>query len=353
MRLEVAVKKQFPGGFCADFSFVLENGRCGIFGPSGSGKTTLMHMLAGLLAPDSGRISLDGKVLFDSLAGVNIAPEKRKIGIVFQHARLFPHLNVKQNLLFGQKRLPARERVIDPAELVEILRLGSLLKRSVISLSGGERQRVALARTILASPHLILLDEPLSGLDGSLKSQVMVCLQQVFARFSIPFLFISHSLEEMRLMSEQVLLVEKGCLREIVAVENLAGATFFDGSNGPDNLLFLSAPEKSGQLTKYFWGKLPVLVAQPLEAGEGYFVLSPKNIVLLKEQIAGISCENMLSAVVRSIEEKGVFATIELDCAGQTLWAETSAQTVRLLGLAPADKLTAAFCVCAVQKRNF
>ena len=132
--IDVDVTKRFSG-FTAHFSFSVASGRCGVFGPSGSGKTTLMYMLAGLLAPDSGKIVLNGNVLFDHLKRVNVAPEQRRIGIVFQHARLFPHMNVKQNLLFGRKRLPARERVIEPEQLVDILRLDSLLKRSVGSLS--------------------------------------------------------------------------------------------------------------------------------------------------------------------------------------------------------------------------
>ncbi|PIE73491.1 MAG: molybdenum ABC transporter ATP-binding protein, partial [Deltaproteobacteria bacterium] len=254
--IDVDVKKRFSGGFTAHFSFFVDNGRCGVFGPSGSGKTTLMYMLAGLLTPDSGKIVLNGEVLFDHLAGINIAPEKRRIGIVFQHARLFPHMDVRQNLLFGQKRLPACERIIEPAELVDILNLKTLLNRSVCSLSGGERQRVALARTILANPRLILLDEPLSGLDGSLKYQVIPYLRQVFARFSIPFLFISHSVEEMRLMTEQILLVAGGRVSEIVAVENLACKASDDSSRGYGNLLFLTAPKRSGQLMKYHWGEL-------------------------------------------------------------------------------------------------
>ncbi len=348
--IDVDVTKRFSG-FTAHFSFSVASGRCGVFGPSGSGKTTLMYMLAGLLAPDSGKIVLNGNVLFDHLKRVNVAPEQRRIGIVFQHARLFPHMNVKQNLLFGRKRLPARERVIEPEQLVDILRLDSLLKRSVGSLSGGERQRVALARTILASPRLILLDEPLSGLDGSLKYQIIPYLQQVFSRFSIPFLFISHSPEEMRLMTEQVIIVAGGRVAEIVAVENLARAAAGGGLEGENNLLFLSAPEKSGQLIKYRWGKLPVFVPQSVEAGEGYFSLNRRDILLLKGRPAGISSENMLAGVVCAVEKRGeLFARIELDCAGQTLRVEAMAQTVQELGIAPADELTAVFCASALQR---
>ncbi len=350
MKLEVAVKKQFAGGFCADFAFTVENDRCGIFGQSGSGKTTLMYMLAGLLAPDSGTIFLDGRVLFDSLAGVNLPPEKRKIGIVFQHARLFPHMNVKQNLLFGFSRLSARERVINQAELLDILKLDSLLKRSVGGLSGGERQRVALARTLLACPRLILLDEPLTGLDDSLKAQIIPYLQKVFARFSIPFLFISHSLEEMRLMTEQVLLVEKGGLRKIVATEELIHTALDGGCGEANNLLLLSCPQKNGQLTKYFWKKLPVWAAEFSEAKEEYFSLSSKSIVLFKDQNICSSCENMLPAIVRTIEEKGLFSVIELDCEGQTLRVELVTQTLQQQEFAAGDMLTAAFCASSLQK---
>ncbi|MCI5228279.1 MAG: ATP-binding cassette domain-containing protein [Candidatus Electrothrix sp. AX2] len=211
MLLEVDVTKKFPGITC-HAAFSLDNKQCGVFGPSGSGKSTLMHMLAGLLEPDSGFIRLNGRTLFDHEQRISLPPDQRRVGVVFQHAHLFPHLSVKRNLFYGMKRLPKEERNIDPDHLIRVLQIDKLLSRNVTKLSGGERQRVALGRTILACPQLILLDEPLSGLDGALKYQIIPQLQQVFAEFSIPMLFISHSLQELRMMTQEVLVMHKGQL---------------------------------------------------------------------------------------------------------------------------------------------
>lgn len=209
MLLEVDLIKDFSGFQCR-IAFTLENKKCGVFGPSGSGKSTLMHMLAGLLEPDSGFIRLNNTTLFDREQKINLPPDKRRVGVVFQYARLFPHMSVKKNLFYGMNRLPKEKRDINPDQLIKILQIDKLLTRSVTKLSGGERQRVALGRTILSCPRLILLDEPLSGLDGTLKYQIIPHLQQVFAEFSIPMLFISHSLQELRMMTEKVLVMRQG-----------------------------------------------------------------------------------------------------------------------------------------------
>jgi molybdate transport system ATP-binding protein len=162
--LHVDVEKKLSDFQCRA-AFSLESEKCGVFGPSGSGKTTLMHMLAGLLQPDKGFIKLNDVTLFDQKEGINLPPEARRVGVVFQHSHLFPHMNVKKNLFYGLNRIPASERNIDPEHLINILQVEHLLDRGVSKLSGGERQRIALGRTILACPHLILLDEPLSGLN--------------------------------------------------------------------------------------------------------------------------------------------------------------------------------------------
>jgi len=232
MLLDVDAAKKFPGFNCR-LRFTLEHERCGVFGPSGSGKSTLMHLISGLLQPDSGRIILNGRTLFDSTAKINLPPETRRVGVVFQHALLFPHMNVEKNLFYGSKRIPKQDRRIEPKHLITALHLDHLLKRRVTRLSGGERQRVALGRTILCCPHLILLDEPLSGLEEELKEQIIPHLHEVFDRFSIPFLFISHSLWEMRMMTEHVLVVRHGQVHRQLSTEKLTRTT--PQKNGADN----------------------------------------------------------------------------------------------------------------------
>ncbi len=232
MLLEVNVEKCFAE-FSVRAAFTLRSAKCGVFGPSGSGKSTLMHMLAGLLEPDSGFIRLNGQTLFDKAHKINLPPEQRRVGVVFQHACLFPHLSVRKNLLYGLSRLPQQQRTIDVDQLIRVLQIGELLDRSVAKLSGGEKQRVALGRTVLACPQLILLDEPLSGLDSQLKYQIIPYLRQVFAEFSIPMLFISHDVDELRLMTDEVLVLRGGLAEQTLRTEELCVSASVSSSGAP------------------------------------------------------------------------------------------------------------------------
>lgn len=260
MHLSVDVKKHFPG-LELHFDFTLDADRCGILGPSGSGKSTLMNMLAGLLTPESGHIVLDGDTLFDSCRSINLPPEKRRVGVVFQHSHLFPHMNVAKNLFYGRNRQSAGVARIDDAQLIGVLQLDSLLKRQVTSLSGGEQQRVALGRTILANPRLILLDEPLSGLDEALKYQIIPHLRKVFTEFTIPMLFISHSLEEMRLMTDDLLLMGHGVIDRQEKTEELArGAA---SERGFINILELGEAQSINRLHRRSWEKTLSTLSRP------------------------------------------------------------------------------------------
>ncbi len=157
----------YPTGFGLNFSFAADSGVTALVGPSGSGKTTILNLIAGLLMPTAGSISLNGEALFDSKRGVNLAPEKRGVGYVFQDYQLFPHLSVGQNLRYGQLR--TRHTGVHFERIISILEVGDLLRRYPYSLSGGQKQRVAVGRALLRNPKLLLLDEPLSALDASLR----------------------------------------------------------------------------------------------------------------------------------------------------------------------------------------
>ncbi len=222
MNLRINISKKWQTfTFAADFHLSVD--KAGVFGHSGSGKSTLLHLLAGLLKPDKGVIQLNGDTLFDSSKGINLPPEQRRIGMVFQQGLLFPHLTVKDNLLYGWKRTPTDLRQIRPEAIIQALHLGPLLQRRIGKLSGGEKQRVALGRTMLANPCLILLDEPLSGLDDELKFEIIPYLHKVSADFNLPLLFTSHSRTEMKLMTEEVLIFREGALSKHVASTEIKG----------------------------------------------------------------------------------------------------------------------------------
>ena len=349
MLLEVDVEKSFSDFTChAEFTLSCE--KCGVFGPSGSGKSTLMNMLAGLLLPDEGHIRLGGRTIFDSAKKINLPPEKRKIGVVFQHAHLFPHMNVRQNLFYGMKRRKLEERLIDDGQLIEVLQLEKLLNREISRLSGGEKQRVALGRTILACPDLILLDEPLTGLDGQLKYQIMPHLRRVFSEFSIPMLFISHSLQEMRMMTEDVLVMRHGAVEKQIATEELARTSLGTGGRGYTNLLQLGAPTDLSDMFSYQWGEVELKLVKTRNTSGGQFSLNGRDILLFKKHPEASSARNMLSCRVRATYQTDWLVGVELECRGKTLIAEIVPQSVDELDIRPGTELVAVIKASAFQR---
>ena len=338
MQLSMTTTKTF-GAFTLSADFTVSGDRVGIFGVSGSGKSTLVSMLAGLMAPDSGEIVLDGECLFSSAKGVNLRPEKRRIAMVFQQHCLFPHLSVRGNLLYGFRRCPAEYRTIDFTTLIETLQLEQLLDRGVSNLSGGEKQRVALGRAILANPRLLLMDEPLSALDDSLRFQIIPYLRSVSERFGIPYLFISHSLVEMRLMTDSALLFENGTMIGQTTSEQLARNRMGQSPVGYINLLKLGRPSPVAGLFSYPWGRAQLLLSIGTERAESTAELSSKDIMLFKQHPEAISARNLLNCTVRSLFSSGRKIGVELECAGNTLIAEVVQDAVNELGIVPGSTL--------------
>lgn len=197
------------GAFRLAAAFTAGPGITVLLGPSGAGKTTILHIVAGLIRPDRGRIVLDGEVLCDTAARSFVPPHNRHIGLVFQDAQLFPHLTVAQNLAFGSwfnrgATQLSRDHVID------VLGIGGLLERRPARLSGGEKSRVALARALLSSPRLLLMDEPLSGLDDDKRQAILPLVESVRDEFGVPMLYVTHAKDEAQRLANRVITVEKG-----------------------------------------------------------------------------------------------------------------------------------------------
>lgn len=325
MELRVAVRKGFPG-FDLDLDFSVNGEQVGVFGVSGSGKSTLVGLLAGLVTPDRGEIFLDGECLFSSTRKVQLPPDRRRIGMVFQQGCLFPHLNVRANLLYGFKRCAPRDRVIDFDRLVQVLQLEPLLERGVGQLSGGEKQRVALGRAILANPRLLLMDEPLSALDDGLKMQIISYLKSASREFGIPYLFISHSLLEIRLMTEQVLCVTGGRLAGQSTPEELARQRMGQSQVGYINLLKGDAVGRSGGLYHYRWGDNDLFISAGDENPRALFELSSRDIILFKKHPEAISARNLFNCTVVDTFPSGNKVGVELRCGDRTLIAEVVMQ---------------------------
>lgn len=177
-----------------------------LFGPSGAGKTSLLEVVAGLRTPVAGRIELNRRIVFDAAANVFVPPRLRRVGYVAQDDALFPHLSVRQNVFYGAARAPKH------AHAIEVLEIATLMDRGVRQLSGGERKRVALARALLSDPEILLLDEPLAGIDAALRTRVLEYLIRVRDEFPVPMLFVTHHREEVATLCDEVVLLERGHL---------------------------------------------------------------------------------------------------------------------------------------------
>jgi molybdate transport system ATP-binding protein len=207
--LRVDVSKQL-GEFSLQASFASEGRVTGLFGASGSGKTSLINMLAGLLRPDHGIIAINGETLDDTAKRMHVPVHRRRIGYVFQDARLFPHLDVRQNLDYGRRMNRLMDDPAQRTRVTDLLDIGRLLDRRPGQLSGGERQRVALGRALLAQPRLLLLDEPLGSLDEERKVEILPYLVRLRDEAAIPMVYVSHDADEMRQLATRIVMLARG-----------------------------------------------------------------------------------------------------------------------------------------------
>jgi molybdate transport system ATP-binding protein len=218
--LSVDVEKRF-GNLTIAAQFAAGSGATALFGPSGAGKTTIVNTIAGLVRPDRGRITYRGEILFDSSAGIDWPPHRRRFGYVFQDGRLFPHMSVARNLDYGRRMGGFAHDAAETARIVEMLDIGHLLGRQPGKLSGGERQRVAIGRALLMRPYLLLLDEPLASLDAARKREIMPYLERLRDETKMPMIYVSHHVAEVRRIATAVVRLADGKVLETGGVDLL------------------------------------------------------------------------------------------------------------------------------------
>jgi molybdate transport system ATP-binding protein len=219
--LRVDITKQL-GEFSLQAKFESEGRVTGLFGASGAGKTSLINMIAGLLRPDRGTIALDGETLDDVASRVHVPAHRRRIGYVFQDSRLFPHLDVAQNLDYGRRMNRLDDDPAQRKRVTDLLNIGHLLERRPGKLSGGERQRVALGRALLSKPRLLLLDEPLGALDEGRRAEILPYLVRLRDESHIPMVYVSHDAAEMRQLATQIVLLRDGRVTALGGVKVLS-----------------------------------------------------------------------------------------------------------------------------------
>ncbi|NOT14703.1 MAG: molybdenum ABC transporter ATP-binding protein [Methylotenera sp.] len=205
--------------FELDVDLHLDQRVTAIYGPSGAGKSTLLSIIAGIITPDHGRIVIGEECLFDRVEHINLPIHKRRIGLVFQDGRLFPHLTVEQNLSYALKYQTQQNHQVAFKEIVDLLEVSELLKQRPHQLSGGEKQRVALGRALLSAPRLLMLDEPLASLDERLKDQILPYLKKVADEINIPMIYVSHSSEEILQMTNHIVKVQSGKVKTSFLIE--------------------------------------------------------------------------------------------------------------------------------------
>ena len=203
MSFDIDVEKRL-GDFPLKAAFTAVAGLTVLFGPSGAGKTSVLNMIAGVLRPARGRIVVDGVTLFDSEKGVDLAPNHRRVGYIFQDARLFPHMSVERNLFYGHRLTAPAARYANPEQVTELLGIGHLMGRKPQALSGGEQQRVAIGRALLASPRLLLMDEPLASLDDARKEEILPYIERLRDEMRIPILYVTHAVHEVNRLAGAV-----------------------------------------------------------------------------------------------------------------------------------------------------
>lgn len=340
--IEVKIKHQ-QGDFSLDAGFQSDGGVVALFGPSGAGKTTIIKAIAGLLSPDAGVIKVRGRVLFDRANSVDIPAYQRRVGYVFQEARLFPNMSVEANLRYGQKT-PA-----DIGETVALLGLQNLLNRAPKDLSGGEAQRVAIARALLSNPDILLMDEPLAALDAKRKADILPYLRQVCDYSNVPIFYVSHALSEVARLADHLVLLREGRvtragpLNEILADPDAvpdvgvrdAGALIEATLKHPDAGDGLSELQTSG-------GRLFLPKVDRLEGAQLRVRILARDVIIATSEPQNISALNVLPAKITTIRDgQGPGVAVGLLSGSDHLLARITRRSAKALGLQVGDQIFA------------
>jgi molybdate transport system ATP-binding protein len=334
MSAEVRVRHAYAS-FTLDVAFTAASGGVtALFGPSGAGKTSIVHALAGLMRPAEGRIVLEGRTVLDTAAGLFVPPEKRRIGLVFQDARLFPHMNVENNLLFGWRRSPARATQDEISRTVTLLGLEHLLTRMPRNLSGGEKSRVALGRALLASPDILLLDEPLASLDAARRAEILPWLERLRDIARTPIFYVSHSLDEVARLADKVVLLDAGRVTAQGSVFDLLAGLGAEKPLGAVLEAWTGDIQDGLQTLIFDGGRL--LVADARETGRRVRArIGADDILIAREAPRGISANNILPVTISKVQLDGPRAEVDMYCGRTRLVARVTAASVARLGLAP------------------
>jgi len=343
--LTARIRKERRGAgassFVIDVSIEVSPGITILFGPSGAGKSTLLDCVAGLARPDEGRIAAGGDVLFDSARGINVPAPKRRTAYVFQTLALFPHLSAEENVAYGLRDLREEEKRRRVGEILKAFRVEKLRKQRPGEISGGERQRIALARSLVTDPHVLLLDEPLTGLDAELKAAILDDLRAWNAAKGIPILYVTHTREEVDALGERVIALDSGRvvsagapmevlnaprrkrLAQAAGFENLLSATVLDLREA-DGVMRVRLSESACEIE--------VPLGYATAGSHVQIAIRAGDILLATERPRGLSARNVMEGCILTLEQRGTMVIARVDC-GVTFVAHVTPGAVRALEL--------------------
>jgi len=320
-------KQHTPEGraFTLEVAFHTTPGFTILFGPSGAGKTTILDCVAGLSQPDSGRIAIGDRALFDSTQNINLAVAKRRVGYVFQTLALFPHLTVQQNVEYGLTHLPHVERATRASAILQAFRIAHLADQSARQISGGESQRTALARTLVTDPDVLLLDEPLAGLDALTKTKIIDDLREWNRAHGIPILYVTHSREEVFALGERVIVLDAGRIvvqgtpHEVIEAPHQETVAQLVGiENVFDAVVDAISPERGTMTCRVNGDGGPMLLETPLvRGGVGSSLrvgIRAGDILLATIPPVGLSARNVIPGRITSLERRDVIVTARVKC---------------------------------------
>jgi molybdate transport system ATP-binding protein len=340
MTIEVDVTHRL-GPFTLDVRFLVEGRLTALFGQSGSGKTSLVNIISGLIRPDRGRIVVDGTTLVDTEAGIFVPTWRRRVGYVFQEGRLFPHLTVRQNLLFGRWFRPSAERK-ELKTVLELLGIRHLLQRRPGALSGGEKQRVAIGRALLASPRLLLMDEPLAALDDARKAEILPYIEKLRDEANIPIVYVSHSLAEVSRLASAVVVLRNGSGVAIGDPAEVLSRTEFVPRDAVEEAgamveACISQHDMGFGLTM-LESRAGLLRVPHLDLPVGTIVrvrIRAKDVMVANAPPAGLSALNVFPGKVVELRRRGEAPEVEvdIDCNGMKVAARLTRKSVETLGL--------------------
>lgn len=330
----------------------------GIFGASGSGKTSILNAIAGLLKPQEGKIKILEEIVFDKKNKINIPVNQRNIAYVFQDGRLFPHMNVKRNLLSGCKYPKKNKEEFE--EIIQLLEIEELINKRVSELSGGEKQRVAIGRALLTNPKILLMDEPFSALDFCLKKQIIIYLNKIIKKYQIPTLIVSHDLSDLLQLTDKILLLKKGKVLAYDKYSNLLNNTSsleIFRENKFLNIIKVKVVENKKDTGLIFLenlgneNKIKVVLEQinkNLKQNDTLNVfLRPEDISLAKNYVKDISSQNQFEGKIIKFIENENKTLCQVD-VGFLLWAEVTKAAIERLQLSPNKKVWLIFKTLAL-----